>query len=56
MIEKKGAIPSEVVEKSSTLHTASFTPHPQGSGLSEEKQMFEENTDGTSSKLDSGGA
>ena len=39
MIEKKGAIPSEVVEKSATLHTASFTPHPQGSGLSEEKQI-----------------
>ena len=41
MIEKKGAIPSEVVEKSATLHTASFTPHPQGSGLSEEKQIEE---------------
>jgi hypothetical protein len=38
---EKGAIPSEVVEKSSTLHTASFTPHPQGSGLSEEKQIEE---------------
>ena len=41
MTEKKGAIPSEVVEKSATLHTASFTPHPQGSGLSEEKQIEE---------------
>ena len=38
MTEKKGAIPSEVVGKSATLHTASFIPHPQGSGLSEEKQ------------------
>ena len=41
MTEKKGAIPSEVVEKSATLHTASFTPHPQGPGLSEEKQIEE---------------
>ena len=41
MIEKKGAIPSEVVEKSSTLHTASFTPHPRGSGLSGEKEIEE---------------
>lgn len=40
MIEKKGAIPSEVVEKSSTLHTASFTPHPRGSGLSGEKEVL----------------
>lgn len=39
--EEKGAIPSEVVEKSSTLHTASFTPHPRGSGLSEENQIEE---------------
>ena len=38
---KKGAIPSEVVEKSSTLHTASFTPHPRGSGLSGEKEIEE---------------
>lgn len=44
---KKGAISSEVVEKSSTLHTASAlaksvqTSHPRGSGLSEEKQIEE---------------
>ena len=38
---EKGAIPSEVVEKSSTLHTASFTPHPRGSGLSGEKEIEE---------------
>lgn len=38
---EKGAIPSEVVEKSSTLHTASFTPHPRGAGLSGEKEIEE---------------
>ena len=40
-VEEKGAVPSEVVEKSSTLHTASFTPHPRGSGLSGEKEIEE---------------
>jgi hypothetical protein len=38
MLKKKGTIPSEDVEKSSTLHTTSFTPQAQPSSNQENEK------------------